>query len=448
MRIIIIGAGEVGYHISKFLAGEAVDVVVIDQDKTKLRRISDELDVAVIEGTGGSPEVLREAGADKADILLAVTNSDETNMVSCMIAKALFRIPRKIARLRNFEYLNNKVILSSENLDIDPAISPELEVAEAAIRLVGIPYAAEVEDFEEGLIKVIGFRVYSDSPLKDKSLKKIRKSLETRFIIGAVMRGTDVIIPTGDTIIKENDVVYVPVRKPDLSDTLTSLGGEFRPAKSLMIAGGGRIGFSVAAKLESQPGMTVKLIESNAERCKFLAGNLSSSIVLNGDGSDQKLLEEENISDMDVFLAVSNNEELNIMSSILAKRLGVNRVISLVNRTDYVDLAASLGIESVLCPRLITASSILRYIRRGDIRSLTAIADNKAEIIEAGISASSALCNKTLAKAGLPRNSLIGAIIRNEFTTIPTGQDVIQDGDRLILFALSSAIRPLEKVLS
>jgi len=448
MRIIIIGAGEVGYHIAKFLSGESADVVVIDQDKGKLRRITHDLDVAVLEGEGGSPGVLEEAGAGSADILLAVTNSDETNMIACMVAKALFKIPRKIARLRNPEYLNNKVILSSENLDIDPAISPELEVAEAAVRLIEVPFAAEVEDFEDGLIKVIGFRVHGGSPLKDKSLKKIRKAHERSFLIGAVHRGSDVMIPTGETIIRENDVVYVPVRRTDLSDTLESLGVETSPARSVMIIGGGRIGLAVAQKLEGLPGRTVKLIESDEERCKVLVGQLTSTIILHGDGSDQGLLEEENIADMDVFLALSNNEELNIMSSILAKRLGVNRVVTLVNRTDYVDLAGSLGIESVLCPRLVTASRILRFVRRGDIRSLTAIADNRAEIIEAGINASSALCNKQLLKAKLPRHSLIGAIIRGEGTKIPSGQDVVMEGDRLIFFALTSAIRPLEKMLA
>jgi len=448
MRVIIIGAGEVGYHIAKFLAGEAADVVVIDRDKDKLRRITSELDVAVIEGEGGSPAALAEAEADRADILLAVTNSDETNMIACMVAKALFRIPRKIARLRNPEYLKNEVILSKENLDIDPAISPEREVAEAAVRLIEVPSAAEVEDFEGGMIKVIGFRVHAGSPLKGKSLKKIRRAHERSFLIGAVLRDGDVAIPTGDTIIRENDVVYVPVRRADLNDTLETLGVEVRPARSVMIAGGGRIGLAVAQALESFGGRTVKIIEAEEDRCKRLIGQLRSTVILHGDGSDQALLDEENVADMDVFLALSNNEELNIMSSILARRLGVRRVITLVNRTDYVELAGGLGIESVLCPRLVTASRILRFVRRGDIRSLTAIADNRAEIIEAAIGPSSPLCDKPLAKARLPRNSLIGAIIRGETMKIPSGQDHIRQGDRLIVFALASAIRPLEKILA
>ncbi len=448
MHIIIIGAGEVGFHIAKFLSGEAADVVVIDQDKNKLRRITDELDVAVLAGEGGSPALLKEAGADKADMMIAVTNSDETNMIACMVGKAIFNIPRKIARLRNQEYLKNTVILNSDNLDINPAISPELEVADVVVRLIEIPSAAEVEDFENGLIKVIGFRVYSNSPLKDKSLKKIRKTLSKPFLIGAVLRIPDVIIPTGDTIIRENDIVYVPVRKEDLTDTLSILGADHRPAKNIMIVGGGRIGFSVAKKMEAQPGRTIKIIDRGEERCRFLTNQLSSTIILNGDGSDQNLLVEENIADMDVFLALSNNEELNIMSSLLAKKLGVKKVITLVNRTDYVDLVSSLGIDSVLSPRLITASTILRYTRHGDIKSLTAIADNKAEIIEAAINSSSSLCHKTLAKAKLPRHSLIGAIIRNGATSIPTGQDVIEEGDRLIFFGTTSAIRSLGKFLT
>jgi len=439
----------VGFHIAKFLSGESLDVVVVDQEPKQLRRITDSLDVAVLEGSGGSPEVLREAGAAEADLLIAVTNSDETNMIACMVAKAMFSIPRKIARIRNLEYLQNEVILGNQNLDINPAISPELEVAEAVMRLVQVPYAAEVEDFEGGLIKVIGFRVFADSPLKDMSLKKIRKTLSKPFLIGAVHRGLDVTIPTGDTIIRENDIVYVPVPNTQLAETLTLLGAEYRPARRIMIVGGGRIGFSVAKKMEAIPGSVVKIIDHGKERCKFLHNQLASAVVLNGDGSDQRLLSEENVADMDAFIALSNNEELNIMSSLLARRLGTRKVITLVNRPDYVDLAGSLGIESVLCPRLVTASTILRYVRRGDIQSLTAIADNKAEIIEAAIGSKSALCNKSLAKARIPKNSVIGSIIRGTSTVItPTGQDLIQSGDRLILFATASAIPSIEKLIA
>ncbi len=443
MRVIIVGAGEVGFQIARFLTSEDIDVVVVDKTKEKLRRISEELDVAVIEGEGGSPSVLKEAGAEKADILLAVTNMDETNMIACLVAKAMFQIPGNVARIRNLEYFDNDVLLHS--LGINPAISPEVEAAKAVIRLLEVPFAADVEDFEDGKVKVIGFRIPSDSKLIGKALKNLNLT-SPKVLIGAIQRGKQLIIPTGNDTIKKNDIIFLPVKTQNINLVCSSIGGVIMPVKRIMMLGGGRIGFYVAKTMEAR-NLSVKIIERDAERCKFLLKSLKKSVILYGDGSDQKLLEEENIADMDVFAAISNNEELNIMASLLAKSLGVKQVITIVNRTDYLPLANNLGIEAVLSPRLITAGTILKYVRGANIISLTTIADGKAEIMEAEVKKGSILIGKTLREVELPKKSLIGAIIRYNDIIIPSGSDRIFSNDKLIIFTLKESIKQVEKLL-
>lgn len=443
MRVIIVGAGEVGFQLAKFLSAENIEVVVVDKSKEKLKRVAGELDVAVIEGEGGTPSVLKEAGADMAELLLAVTDIDETNMIACLVAKVMFQIPRNVARIRNLEYSGNEMLLKS--LGINPAISPEIEAANAVIRLLEVPFAADVEDFENGKIKIIGFRIPSDSKLIGKGLENLGPT-DPKILIGVIQRGNQVIIPCGKDTIKKGDIIFLSVKAEDIEPVYNVMGGFAQPIKSVMIVGGGRIGYYVARTME-QRNLTVKVIEKNTERCKFLLKSLKNSVVLHGDGSDQKLLEEENIEDMDVFAAISNNEELNIMASLLAKSLGVKKVVTIVNRTDYLPLANNLGIEAVLSPRLITADTILKYVRRGNIISLTTVSEGKAEIMEAEVKDGSILIGKTLRECGLPKKSLIGAIIRDDDVIIPSGNDTIFKGDKLIIFTLKESIRQVEKLL-
>jgi trk system potassium uptake protein TrkA len=445
MRIIIVGAGEVGYQIAKFLSLESLNVVVIDKNRDKLKRIADEVDIAVVEGEGGNPSTLQKAGADKADILLAVTNRDETNMIACLLAKAMFGIPRKIARIRNPEYFNNEKILRWDNLDIDPAINPELELAKAIVRLLEVPFASDVEEFEEGLVKVVGFKIPEKSPVIGKSLQTLGSSLERKFLIGLIVRGDITIIPDGSDVIERGDIVYVPVKKKDVEPMISMFGGEARAPRKVMILGGGRIGYHVASVMEQKT--DVKIIEKDHERCKFLSENLKRALVLHADGAEQNVLKEENIDKMDVFVAVSNNDELNIMVSLIAKNLGVRNTIAIVNKTDFMPLAYELGLQAVLSPRLITASTILRYVRKGEILSLTTIATGKAEIIEGRIRATSPLRGKTLDTMRL-KGCLIGSIIRDKEVIIPSGTDKIHESDRLIIFTLRESVREVEKLLS
>lgn len=446
MRVIIVGAGEVGYQIAKFLTYEGVDVVIIDRDGSKLRRISEELDIATIEAEGSDPSAFKEAGADKADLLLAVTNSDETNMIACLLGKAMFNIKRKIARIRNPDYFFNKELLGKANLDIDPAINPELEAAEAVSKLLENPFASEVIEFELGKIMVIGFKIPKESPVNGKKLKSIRTLLDNDFLIGAIERDESVTIPSGDDVLYEGDIVYMPVPKEQIQSVAQSIGLQSTVIKKIMILGGGRIGYYIASKMENKA--DIKIIEKNPERCKFLSKHLGKSLILYGDGADKQLLIEENIGGMDVYIASSNNDELNIMASLLAKKLGAKKVIALVNRTDYIPLAHNLGIQSVLCPRLITASIILRYLRRGEVLSLTAIAENKAEIIEVEVSKNSQIVGRKLKEGIFPKNSLLGTIIRENRIIIPKGEDLIKEKDKLIIFALKESIKEVEKLLT
>lgn len=442
MRVVIVGAGEVGFQIAKFLSAEDINVVVVDKSKEKLKRITEKIDVAVVEGEGGTPSVLEEAGIKEADILLAVTDIDEINMIACLVANVMFSVPRNVARIRNLDYINNEKLL--KRIGIDPAISPEVESAKAVVRLLEIPFAADVEDFEDGKVKIIGFKIPSGSKFIGKALKDFNLT-DPKILIGAIQRGDGIIIPSGNDIIKKNDIIFLPVKKEEIGAVCKSIDGVEEPVKDIMIVGGGRIGYYVAKTME-QRDVNIKIIESDTDRCKFLLKSLKRCVILHGDGSDQKLMEEENISDMDIFVALSNNEELNIMASLLAKSLGVKKVITIVNRPDYLPLANNLGIEVVLSPRMITAGTILRYVRSSNVLSLTAVAEDKAEIIEAQVKEGSVLIGKNLNDFEFPDNSLLGAIVRGDDVIIPSGSDSIFEGDKLIVFTLKESVGQVEKL--
>ncbi|RLG10836.1 Trk system potassium transporter TrkA [Candidatus Pacearchaeota archaeon] len=446
MRVIIVGAGEVGYNIAKFLASEEIDIVMIDRDGEKLRSISEELDIATIEGEGSDPSVFKEAGARNAEILIAVTNSDETNMIACLLGKAMFNVKRRIARIRNPDYFFNKELLGKNYLDIDPAINPEFETANAILRILEIPFATEVIEFEGGKVVVAGLKIPKQSKVSNKELKYLRSIINRDFIIGIIERNEEIIVPRGEDVLKEGDIIYIPLKREEALEISQAFGIFAYPTKKVMIVGGGRIGYYIARALEEK--VDVKIIEKNEEKCRFLSKHLKKSLILHGDGTDKQLLMEENIKDIDAYITVSGNDEMNIMAALLAKKLGAKKVIALVNKTDYIPLAYELGIQSVLSSRLLTASIILRYIRKGDILSLTAIAENKVEIMEVLGSYKSSIINKALKDINFPKNAVIGAIVRGGEIIIPKGDDIIKEGDKLIIFALKDSIKNIENLLT
>ena len=321
-----------------------------------------------------------------------------------------------------------------------------MEVADAVIRHLETPFAKDVEEFENGLVKVIGFKVPDDSKLVGVDFKNLSDlDPPKNFLIGLIDRDDSVMVPTGEHRIESGDIIYMPMLRWEVGDAVKFLGATAKPANKIMIVGGGRVGFHVAQNLEMHA--DIKIIEPDQERCKFLSSNLKRTIVLNGDGSDESLLIEENIESMDAFVSISNNEELNIMSSLLAKRLSSAKTITIVNKRDYMSLASGLGLQSVLSPRNITANTIIKYIRRGEIISLTTIADGRAEALEALISEDSPLAGKKLMHANLPKSSIVGAIVRGEQLLIPSGDTMINPGDKLIFFALKEALKKLERLL-
>ncbi len=448
MRVIIVGAGEVGYHTARWLARENIDVVVIDTDDEKIKKLQETLDIKAVLGEGSNPEILESAGASGAEMMVAVTNIDEVNMISCLLAGVQFGIPTKIARIRNRAYTRNPSLLAKEHLGIDFAITPEVEVANKIIQLLKVPAASDLMEFAGGKVQLIGLKVDDDSPAKNIKLKELSSSVgKEPHLIVAILRNEKVLIPRGEDVIKAGDKIFVMARAGEYNHLLRFLGKPLTKVKSVMIMGGGRIGLSVAKRLEKSD-VHVKLIELSEERCKLLSEELDKTVLLHGDASDVSLLQEENIGNVDVFLAVTDDEEDNMLISLLAKRLGAKKVVSLVNRSEYIPIASSIGIDSAISPRILTAGAILRFIRKGKVLSVSTLRENEAEAMEIQALPTSAIVNKPIRKIKFPKDAIIGAIVRGDKVIIPSGDDMIMPDDKVVIFTLSKSIKKVEKALA
>jgi trk system potassium uptake protein TrkA len=447
MNFIIVGAGEVGYHLASRLSQEKMDVVVIEKDESKVKRVIDTLDVQTIHGSGSSVEILKQAGIEDADILIAATNSDEVNMISCLVASAQSKVPIKIARIRNPEYAQNSGILGEKHLNIDLTINPELEMVRAIARLVEIPDATDVVEFAEGRVRISGIKVDPHSYVIGKRLRDLSKENEKHdIIIAAIFRNDQVIIPRGDDIIQENDLVYAVTESKKIISVTNYFKEKEQRVQRIMILGGGEIGVELAQRLEKKA-IKTKLIEHDEQRCSEIAEKLEKTIVLRGNGTDRELLEEENIKDIDVFIAVSEDEQTNILVSLLAKRLGAKKVISLINNISYTPLVSSIGVDIVISPHLAAISRILQFIRKGKVLSVASFTKENAEAIEIIALDTSDLVNRPLRDIKFPRGAIIGAVVRDKEIIIPTGETIIIPGDRVIIFTLTSAIPSVEKTL-
>jgi trk system potassium uptake protein TrkA len=448
LKIIIVGAGEVGFHIASHLALENKDVVLIDKDPDAIRKVSDSLDVQVITGSGSSPVVLEEAGIKEAEIILAVTDSDETNLVACLVADIISPLTKKLARIRNADFDNYHGNFRKQAPHIDTIINPEIEVVKTIYRLMSVPGAADIGEFADGRLKFVGVNLEDDSQLAGARLSDLPAIIgEARLLIAAVVRENELIIPRGNDRLKSGDLVYFICEKDKLRDTLSLFDKYEQPLKRALIVGGGRIGFRLARLLEEHS-IYCKIIERNPDRCTYLAERLNKSIVLCGDGSDQALLSEENIQEMDIVIMLTENEETNILASLLAKRMGARKAITRISKFSYFPLTDAIGIEKVVSPRLSAINTIMQHIRKGKVLSDISIKGEQAEVIEAVALETSGIVEKPLHDISFPKGAIVAGIIRKETIIIPTGDSVIQPNDRVVIFARKEAISKVEKILA
>jgi trk system potassium uptake protein TrkA len=446
MKVVIVGAGEVGFYIAQKLSEEGQDVVLIDKDPEKITRITEALDVQAYLGSGTSPNILKEAGIREADLLVAATDSDEVNLISCLLVRNLSPYMVKVARVRNQEYLDEKELLGPDLLGIDRLINPESVMVETIRELMEVPGACDVIELGDGRIRLIGFTIREDSALAGRKLLSLQ-GLESKFLIGAIVRRTQVIIPHGQDAIEAEDLVYVVVKNNELGDVLEIFGlGEERPRR-VIIVGAGQAGMELASLLDKTK-IAVKLIEKDKDRCVELAQELGHIVVINGDGTDKELLQEENIKGVDFLVALTEDEESNVLMSLLAKGLGARKTISRVSKLGYIPLVSEIGIDAVVSSRLSAVRAILRYIRRGKILSAAPLKGEHAEVLEAEALETSDIVNVPLSQAGFPKDALVGAIVRGEEIIVPRGESVIMPKDRLIIFALARVIPRLEKLLT
>jgi trk system potassium uptake protein TrkA len=448
LKVVIIGAGEVGFNVASRLVNENKDVVVIDKDHEAIRRVSDNLDVQVVNGSGSSPVSLEEAGLKDAEILLAVTNSDEANLVACLVADILSPSTKKLARIRSAGFDQYHDNFRKHAPHIDTLINPEIEVVKTIDRMMNMPGVVDVGEFSDGRIKFIAIRLDKDARLAGTRLSELSSiSEKQRPLIVAIIREEKLIIPSGDDALLAGDLVYFICEEEKLLDTLAVFDKHAEPASRVLIIGGGKIGLRLA-KLLDEKSIYTKIIEKNPDRCAKLAERLNKVVVLHGDGSDQELLKEENIQDIDVVVTLTNDEEINILASLLAKQMGARKTITKISKFSYFPLMSTIGIEQVVSPRLSAINTILQHIRRGKVLSSISIKGEQAEFMEAVALETSDIVGKPLKNISFPKGSLVAGIIREENFIIPAGDSIINPGEMIIIFARKQAIPKVEKILA
>ncbi len=437
MKIIILGAGQVGATLAENLANEDNDITVVDTDLARLRELQDRLDIRTVEGQGSFPSVLAQAGAEDADMLIAVTNSDAVNMVACQIAYSIYHTPTRIGRVRGHDYLTLKdTLFTDKAIPINVLISPEQLVTRNIKRLIEHPGALQVLDFADGQAQLVAVKAYYGGPLVGHEIAFLRShmpAVDTR--VAAIFRRGSPIIPQGDTIIEADDEVFFIAARKDIRSVMSELRRLDNPYKRIIIAGGGNIGANLARSIEDE--YQVKIIEHNIARCNSLANELNRTIVLQGNASDQDLLLEENIESTDVFCALTNDDEANIMASMLAKRLGARTVMTLINNPAYVDLVQGGVIDIAISPQQDTIGSLLTHVRRGDVVNVHSLRRGAAEAMEAiahGDQRSSKVVGRAIEDIPLPRGTTIGAIVRNSEVLIAHDDVVVENNDHVILF--------------
>jgi trk system potassium uptake protein TrkA len=452
MKVIICGAGQVGFNIARYLSSEDADITVIDQSPELIQKIADSLDVTGLVGFASHPDVLERAGAPDADMVIAVTYADEVNMIACQVCHSLFDVPTKIARVRAQNYLDPlwSDLFSRDHLPIDVIISPEVEVARAINHRLSIPGAFDVIPLAEGRVSLIGVHCTAECPILDTPLRQLTDLFpDLPMVIVGVYRDGKGVVPSGDESLLAGDDVYFVADSAHLHRAMAAFGHEETEARRVIIVGGGNIGLNLARLVEANSKrVNLKVIEIDKKRAEYVAQRLDRAVVIHGDALDAEVLEEANVAATETVVAVSNDDEVNILASMLAKRFGCRRAVTLINSTSYAPLFSTLGIDTVVSPRAITVSTILQHVRRGRIRSVHTISEGFGELIEAEALETSTLVGVPIRDAKLPDGVLIGALVRGQEVIIPRGDSVVRSGDLVILFAASDVVKKVEKLFA
>jgi len=436
LKIVILGAGQVGSSVAESLASEANDITVVDIDGARLRNLQDRVNVRTVSGSAAHPSVLAEANIEDCDLMIAVTQSDETNLVACKLAQQLFNVPTRIVRLRATDYLANEKVLGPDGFDVDLAICPEQVLTDYIVKLIEFPEALQVLEFAHGKVSLVAVRAFQGGPLVGHPLKDLKKDIpNVDARIAAIFRGDAPVLPDGDTVVQAGDEVFCLAASKDIRQVMHELRRMDKPVRRVMIAGGGNIGLRLARALERD--YSIKVIEYDKRRCEILSTRLDRALVLQGDVTDEKLLEAENVSDMDLFVAVTNDDENNIMSCLLAKRMGARRVVSLINRRSYVDLLHAGEIDIAISPAQATIGTLLAHVRRGHITQVHSLRRGLAEALEAvvhGDRESSRCVGRRIEEIDLPKGAAIAAIVRGDEVVMAHHDTLVQAEDHVIVF--------------
>ncbi len=437
MKIVILGAGQVGSTVANALVHEDNDITIIDINQRRLKELQDQMDIRCVLGHASHPKVLERAGIEDADLMIALTNSDEVNMVACQIAYTLYNVPTRVARIRSTEYTDRPQLFHREHSPVDVLISPELLLTQYIARLIEYPGALQVMDFADGRAQLVATEAEAGGLLVGQKLHTLRHHLPAKSDarVAAIYRDQQLILPDGDTIIEENDLVFFLAARRHITAVMKELRPIDSPVRRVILAGGGNIGMSLARRLERDH--HVKIIERDPERAELIAEELSKTIVLVGDCTDENLLREEAVENTDVYCVLTNDDEANILSALQAKRMGAKKVIAIINRPSYVDLMESGQIDIAVSPQQITIGSLLTHIRRGSMVRVHSLRRGAAEAIEAvalGDRRNSKVVGRTIEELDLPKGTSIGAIVRGEDVIITHHDTVIEEHDHLLIF--------------
>ncbi|MFH1680076.1 MAG: Trk system potassium transporter TrkA [Candidatus Eisenbacteria bacterium] len=447
MKVIIVGAGEVGFHIAGHLSEQGHDIAVIERNPDKHRVLKEKVNALLVLGNGSSAATLEKAGVAETDLFIAVTDQDEVNLVACLLARE-YKVPRIIARVKTLEYIRSDGKLNAEKLGIDVFINPDAVVAEEICKIAAHPAASEMVEFAGGQVLFIGLQVRPENPVAGVTLAELGEIRGLyRLVVTAISRGDKTIIPRGEDMIQAGDTIYYVCNRSDLASIDYLFGLEKQEAKNVFVFGGGRVGYLVAREL-ARSGSEVKVIDRNPDQCRLIAADLEKVLILNTDITDVDTLESEGIRDADVFIAVTQDDSANILYSLLAKQRGVRRAIALVNHPVLLNLAPNLGVDACISPRLATAGEIIRYVRKGEVLSLAMVERSGAEVAEFIVPSSGRIVKKPLKDLDFPSGAIIGAVVRGDKILIPRGDDHLEPGDHAVVFTLPGSVTQVEKFFS